>query len=237
MPYIISPVIDTDVPGLWAEGSAYSRETIYDLCSPDPQSPPVNYSSHLLKPHSICHFDAPSHIIPDGATIDRLIEASPEVFYGPTVVVRLKDPKFLPHSRASSILHWEISLRELISNLRRIKIDRVEKILITFEGAEKNFYQDSHRALTLSEEAARWLKHDKNVNLFGTVWKSTDFQPGLRERPIHKIFFENGSVLECLNLSEVPEGNYFLSAFPLYLKSSSESPVCPVLFSENEIRI
>jgi kynurenine formamidase len=237
MPYVISPLVDSEAPGLWAEGGAYSQEMIYDICSADPKLPPVNYSSHLLKPHSMCHFDAPSHIIKDGPTIDHLIATEPKIFFGPVVVVRLKEPKFSRHLKAPLVQHWEVSLSELLANLGRLRIENFQKILITFEGAQKDFYQDSSLALTVSEEVANWLKDVKKINLFGTVWKSTDFRPGSRERPIHKILFAAGGILECLNLAGVPEGKYFISAFPLYLKGASESPVCPVLFSEDELRL
>jgi arylformamidase len=67
------------------------------------------------------------------------------------------------------------------------------------------------------------------------TWKSSDYKPGSAERPIHKTLFKKAVILECLNLSEVPEGMYFLNAFPLRIEGASESPACPVLFTKNEL--
>ena len=92
MPYILSPHIHPNLPGLWGEGSPYSRDTVYDINSNDPAQPPVNYQSHLLKPHSIPHIDAEGHITRGGKTVDAYYEQSAcSCFYGKTVVVKLRD--------------------------------------------------------------------------------------------------------------------------------------------------
>lgn len=94
---------------------------------------------------------------------------------------------------------------------------------------------DPQFALTLSAEAAEWLASNPKFSAYGTSWKSTDFQPVSRERPIHKIFLKSAIIYECLELTGVPDGEYFLSAFPLPLKGATESLVCPVLFTFDEI--
>jgi len=238
MPYVIAPAISKHMQGLWAEGSPYTSEVIYDICSPDLKSPPVNYSSHTIKPHSVCHFDAPKHIIDSGKTIDQLFTEQQDIFYGKAVVVRLKGNNFLPHARAPSVLHWEVSKQELqegIGALGKVDFSSIQKILLTFHGAQDDFYSKQNTAFTISTKAAAWLTSLPKFNLFGTIWKSTDFQPGERDRPIHRAIFEKGGILECLNLSHVPQGEYFLSAFPLPIESASESPVCPVLYSRDEL--
>jgi len=182
MPYLIAPPISKDLPGLWAEGSPYQADVIYDICSTDPKMPPVHYEQHVIKPHSVCHFDAPGHIVPNGKTIDALIEENPEIFHGPVVVVRMPKPDFQPHPKLPHVSHHEITLSSLRTALNRIGVHRVpDKLFICFEGASPDFYRDPTHALTLSLEAAQWLTASPNFNLFGTIWKSTDFQPGSRE--------------------------------------------------------
>lgn len=237
MPYLIAPPISKDLPGLWAEGSPYHSDVIYDICSTDPKMPPVHYERHVIKPHSVCHFDAPGHIIPGGETIDALIQENPKVFYGPAVVIRIPKPDFKSHFKLLQVLHHEIPLASLRSALKRIGVNEIpDKLLIGFEGASPDFYRDPTHALTLSLEAARWLTSSPSFNLLGTIWKSTDFQPGSRERPIHtEIFNHRAGILECLNLTSVPEGEHYLSAFPIPLVGATESPVLPVLFGRDEI--
>ncbi|MGF2075278.1 hypothetical protein, partial [Enterococcus casseliflavus] len=50
-----------------------------------------------------------------------------------------------------------------------------------------------------------------------------------------RLLLPRAAVFECLDLRAVPEGRYFLSAFPLPLAGASESPVCPVLFTAAEL--
>ena len=236
MPYLIAPPITKELPGLWAEGRPYHSELIYDICSTDPKMPPVHYEAHSIKPHSVCHFDAPGHIIPGGPTMSDLLRERSEIFFGPAVVLRLKTPEFRPHPRLPTVQHFEVSKEALQRGLKDLGISSVpNKLLLTFEGDEPDFFRDSTRAMTLSLEAAQWLTSASNFNLLGTIWKSTDFQPGVRERPIHTEIFKQAGVLECLDLSRVPEGEYYLSAFPLPLESATESPVMPVLFTREEI--
>lgn len=238
MPYVLAPFIKKEMPGLWSEGSPYVSEIIYDICSTDPKDPPIHYEMHSLKPHSICHFDAPGHIIPNGKTICELITDTPGLFYGPVTVIRLPPPDFRSHYLQPTIKHYEITVDDLAKSMARVyNQSSLQKLFVTFEGAEQNFYSSTEYAFTLSLEAAKWLTAMPGFNLFGTIWKSSDFQPGSRDRPIHVELFKRAGILECLDLTEVPEGEYFLSAFPLPLVNATESPVCPILFTRNELGI
>jgi kynurenine formamidase len=86
----------------------------------------------------------------------------------------------------------------------------------------------------LSQSAAELLV-DNNIKLYGTSWKSSDFLPGSKERPIHNTLFKTALIMECLDLKDVPAGVYFMNAFPIALENSSESPVCPILYTKEEI--
>ena len=77
---------------------------------------------------------------------------------------------------------------------------------------------------------------EENLNLYGTSWKNSDFKPGSFDRPIHNTLFKSAVMLECLDLENVPAGNYFMTAYPIRIEGASESPVTPVLFTHDEIR-
>ena len=236
MPYFLAPEITKDQPGLWSEGNPYASQVIYDICSGDESTPPVHYEGHTLKPHSICHFDAPGHITSGAGGIDTLYKLRPEIFYGPAFVVVLENPRFTPHTSAPGVKHWRVSLEELETAITKAKTSRpIEKLILSFKGITKDFYKDSTHAFTLSLDAAQFLKSNSGFNLLATPWKSVDFEPGSRERPIHKLLLPTCGILECLNLEGVPPGEYFLSAAPLPLQGATESPVSPVLFRRDEL--
>lgn len=222
------------------EGSPYETQPIYDINSDDPKKPPVHYEAHVLKPHSLCHIDAPAHILKNGKKISDFFKAG-EVshFFGQTVVAKIPIQEWKPAQNAHGLFHFEVSKAVLIESIQQSTGSTLppDRILVAPEHYPDNAsdQHDPRYAFTLSVEAAEWLDSNQNFKLLGTSWKSTDFQPGSRERPIHKIIFRKALIMECLALSEVPAGKYFLSAFPLPLDGASESPVCPVLFTKDDL--
>ncbi|MCB0353624.1 MAG: hypothetical protein KDD64_08875 [Bdellovibrionales bacterium] len=239
MPYILSGMIRSEMPGLWGEGSAYSRESVYRLS--DTGGPPVNYDRHTLGPHSIPHVDAPLHILHEGESVSECMNSAKwsHSFFGPTLVVRLQGDRFSDFEGGGNTKLWRINREELQEGILRASgCDRVpEKLILTADAApvDEWGFCDPNYVLVLDEEAAEFLVSSPAFNAYGTSWKSTDFQPGSRERPIHKILFRQALLFEYLKLVDVPEGEYFLSAFPLFLENASESPLTPVLFSRGEI--
>ncbi len=226
MPFILSGLVHTRLQGLFGEGAPYSTEVIYNFES----GPPVRYSSHTLKPHSIPHIDAPSHILKDGKTIDELFK-SPELFYGKVTVLKLEGNNWRPLGNGQYL--WEIKREEIDLSVPP------ERLFIYPSSAPltKDGYQDSNYISVLSIEAAEWLVSDGNFKAFGTSWKSSDYQPESRERPVHKILLSSAVLFEQLKLHHVPQGEYFLCGFPLCLEGASESPLTPVLFSKEELWI
>lgn len=227
MPYIISQTISESIPPLWFEGKAYQKENLYSIA--DGKLPPVNYDSHILNSHSLTHIEAETHVVEDGKSLDHYF--GQKYFYGPAVVVKLKGNRYNPH--------WEVTEDELKRALLKTLNGKPfpGKILLTSENYPMtNYgYHDPESILTLSQEAATYLLTFENFNLYGTTWKSSDYKPGSAERPIHKTLFKKAAILECLDLSKVPEGIYFLTTFPLKIEGASESPACPVLFTKEEL--
>lgn len=237
MPYILSPKLTTHMTGMWLEGTPFEKEPIYSI-QPG-KMPPVNYDRHIIKSHSLTHAEAALHVIDHGKSIDQYFE-NPGYFYGPCTVVRLQGNGYKLRDSKSGVFHWEVSEWELKENLQRVQIHSqrsCQKLLLTsdFYPLNSDGFHDPNYVLTLSEEAAQYLISLNDFNLYGTSWKSSDYKPGALERPIHKILFKKAVLFELLDLKNVPEGEYFFVGFPLRIDGASESPVCPVLFSKNEL--
>ena len=235
MPYILSPQITTHSPGMWAEGVAYEKKAIYSI-TPG-KLPPVNYDEHILRAHSLTHFETPAHTLENGKRLEEFYK-DPTHFYGSTLVIKLKGQNYKDIGK--SIFHWVISKEELVASISQMNLtDLPSKILISTEFYPTNAqgYHDPNYVLTLSQKAADYLISLKNFHLYGTSWKSSDFNPGKADRPIHNTLFKKAGILENLSLKDVPQRVYFMTAFPLPLQNASESPVVPVLFTKAELGV
>jgi arylformamidase len=234
MPYVLSPIIHHHSPGMWSEGHAYEKKSIYSI---EPgKMPPVNYDEHIIRPHSLTHLESPAHTLKDGRRIDSFYRENISYFYGKTLVLKLEGNHF--EDKGNLIYHWVITSEQIKQRIKALRIDSIpDKVLISIDNYPKNNqgFHDPNYVLTLSQEAADFLISHPNFNLYGTSWKSSDFNPGKPDRPIHNTLFSKALILENLDLQDVPEGTYFMSAFPLPINDSSESPVVPVLFSKDEI--
>lgn len=234
MPYILSPLIERNSPGMWLEGLAYEKKSIYSIESG--KMPPVNYDEHIIRSHSLTHLETPAHTKKDGRRLESYYKDNLNHFYGRTLVIKLTGNKY--ESKGNGLFHWIMSVDDIHDRLKKLKISSLpSKILISTEFYPLNpqNYHDPNYVLTLSQEAADFLVSSSNFDLYGTSWKSSDFNPGKVERPIHNTLFKKALILENLNLKDVPEGIYFMSAFPLPLMDASESPVVPVLFTKDEL--
>jgi arylformamidase len=213
---------------MWREGSPYQRKSIYQI--KDGELPPVNYDEHRIKSHSLTHAEAPKHTQSDGKSIDQFFAGN--YFHGKCTVTRLKGDGYKKMS--NDIYHWEVSLTELKNALNN---SIPNKLLLSTDiyHLDSNGYHDPNYVLTLSLEAAEWLVSNSKFNLYGTSWKSSDYSPGSAQRPVHNKLFTQAVILENLDLSKVPEGEYFLVAYPIRIEGASESPVTPVLFNFDEL--
>ena len=231
MPFVISPRISLGTQGEWHEGSAYTKENLYTLTKEG--LPPVNYDAHTLKPHSLSHIESPLHTQKAGRSIDKFFEQDLSHFFGKCIVLKFKNENWIEHD--NKLKQKIITRQDLVAKLKNYA--NREKVLITVEGIPKNKFgfHDPNFILTLSLEAAEYLTSLDRFNLFGTSWKSSDYEPGSSKRPIHNEIFKKALILEYVDLSMVPEGEYFINCFPLNLKGASESPVTAVLFGMDEL--
>lgn len=230
MPYILSPMITTKSSAMWGEGPAYEKKNIYSIESG--KMPPVHYDEHIIRSHSLTHLETPAHTMNDGQRLETFYQNKIHFFFGPVTVIKLRGDKYV--SKGNGIYHWVIAVDEIKDRLGDTIPD---KLFITTEVYPRNAdgYHDPDYVLTLSQETADYLTSHSSFHLYGTSWKSSDFNPGKAERPIHNTLFKQALILENLALKNVPEGRYFLSAFPLPIEGASESPVVPVLFSKSEM--
>ncbi|MPZ51771.1 MAG: hypothetical protein GEU79_03395 [Acidimicrobiia bacterium] len=230
MPYILSPPVPVGRSGVWGEGDAYLRSKIYEI---KPGAlPPVHYDEHLLRPHSITHAEAPGHVLKDGVNLDHYF-ARPQYFFGWTLVIRLPAGGYVEDEVAHRINR--VRADDLAPHLEGH--NDISKVLITAEDSplDEDGFHASHHVLVLEESAAHLLIERPSFDLFGTSYRSCDYQPEGIDRPIHKILFERAVVLEYLALADVPADRYFLSAFPVRLDGSTESPLAPVLYTREEL--
>lgn len=225
-------MIRENFDGMWFEGKAYSKESIYEI--KEGSLPPVNYDLHKIASHSLTHAEAPKHTQKDGAGIEAFF-CRPNLFFGKARVLRLKGNGYQLVDKEKQIYHWEVSLNELREQLKEIP----QKLLLTsdeYPAKPETPFHDPNYVLTLSKEAASYLLNSDEFHLYGTSWKSSDFKPGSKDRPIHNMLFEKAMILENLDLKEVPDGEYFYCGAPLPIVGASESPICPMLFTYDEIR-
>lgn len=229
MPYLIGQTMNEEIPPLWGEEKAFLKKNLFSI--EEGKQPPVHYDSYILNSHSLTHIEAESHVLAGGKNLDHYFEDL-NYFCGPALVVKLRGNHYSKLEKG--ICHWEVTKEELESEMRRVLGDKIfpGKLLLTTENypVTSYGYHDPNFVLTLSQEAADYLISLSNFNLYGTTWKSSDYKPGLPDRPIHKTLFKRAVILECLDLRKVPEGIYTINAIPLRIEGASESPVCPILF-------
>ena len=153
MPYILSPLIRPDAPGLWAEGAPYSVEPIYDLCNP--AHPPVRYDAHRLAPHSLPHVDAPSHILEDGGDVGSYFTpARIGNLYGPVLLLKLATPDW---QDAAGGRHCRVDAAMLRSEVLRAtgRDSAPDKLILSLADLPMTAQgqHDPAAALTLAEDA------------------------------------------------------------------------------------
>jgi len=234
VPYILSPIIKLHSPGMWNEGDAYSKKNIYKIGISG--MPSVNYDEHIFRSHSLTHIETSAHTQTGGQYIHDIYQHKLESLFGKVLVVKLSGDNY--RSLSHELFHWEIKPEEIEREFEKIDKKLIpKKILITTQTYYLNEqgYHDPRYVLTLSQEAANLLVDKYKIYLYGTSWKSSDFNPGKPERPIHNTLFSSAIIMENLCMDHVPAGIYFMCAFPIPLENASESPVVPVLFSKEEI--
>src|SRR5690606_17009643 len=135
----------------------------------------------------------PAHTVRNGKRLEFFYQDL-NFFFGQTLVIKLQGNRY--EAKGNDIFHWIISKDELQEKLNQLK-SIPKKILISteFYPLNNNGYHDPNYVLTLSQEAADLLISLDGFHLYGTSWKSSDFNPGQPERPIHNTLFKKAGIL------------------------------------------
>lgn len=171
----------------------------------------VNISALTFSTHTGTHVDAPYHFTDEGLTLERVDLAA---YWGPAQVVTVtkESGPLAPGDFAGHDLG--LAPRLLVKSGASAADPRVFHEDFVFPAPELADYLGS-----------------LGIVLYGADAPSMD-QPGSKTLPGHHALQRNGIlILEGLDLSDVPDGLYELSAFPLKILGGDGSPVRAVLRS------
>jgi arylformamidase len=154
-----------------------------------------NVSMLSFGAHTGTHVDAPAHFVEGARRIDAL---SLEVLIGPARVLRVPD-----------------DLNEIDPEfINRCDLRGVERVL--FHTRNSTFWNEGFRKdfTHLLPEAAQLLV-DRGIKLVGTDYLSIEKFHSGHHRTHLTLLSNNVVIVEGLNLSEVPEGDYELICLPI----------------------
>jgi len=193
---------------IWPGDPAFSTRPFKSMARGDRS----NVTQVDMGVHTGTHIDAPFHFEPDGAGVDEL---SLDVLIGPCRVLDLTGPEeCVDRSRLASL-----------------DLDGVTRLLFKtrnskwWESPNEPFHSDF---VYLALDGAEYLV-ERGVKLVGIDYLSIEKykNPG---HPTHHALLRNGVVIiEGLNLTGVPAGEYELIALPLRLKGADGAPTRVVL--------
>lgn len=161
--------------------------------------------SHLaLSTHTGTHIDAPSHYLKNDRSVDQIDLAR---FLGRCRVLDL--------GRVTGITQADLEGR----------VDEVERVLFRTWFSEKKDFDPNFPYLT--HDAASYLL-EGGISSVGIDSPSIEAYEG--DGSVHRLFLENEVVvIELLDLSAVPEGDYYMAALPLRLEGLDGSPARVIL--------
>ena len=169
----------------------------------------VSLTAIAMGSHTGTHIDAPFHMIKDGK---RLHEFPLEILVGRATVFKI--PRVRSIGRA---------------DLERLDWTGVERVLFKTENsrhwADGKFYEDF---VYLDPDGAEFLV-ERGIRLVGIDYLSIDKFKS-ESHPSHFVLLKkNIPILEGLNLSAVPAGEYTLVALPLNLQDADGAPTRVIL--------
>jgi arylformamidase len=189
-----------------------------------PGNPKVEYTLHTgatsvhttitFGSHTGTHIDAPKHTEMHGKGI---MDLPLDVFYGP---VRVFDVSFAVGSVQ-------------ISHLEPYAIQKGERIFLKTSNSIRGldvFYDDY---VFLDGDCADYLAN-KEIALCGIDYFSIKQRGGSDQRPHTSLLSYNIPIIEGINLKDIAEGEYIVSAFPLALHNLDGAPARIVLIAEHD---
>lgn len=207
--YDITLPLSENLP-TWPGDPALSITRVSSLAKGDA----ANVSELTLSVHTGTHIDAPCHFEADGMGIDQI---PLDILIGPCRVVEMTGLN----------TRQEITL----AHLRQLNLEDVTRLLFKTGNSRRWIQKDPvfHKDfIALSTDGAAYLV-DQGIKLVGIDALSIEKfdKPG---HPTHHTLLRNNVViLEGLNLSPVPAGDYELIALPLKLQGADGAPTRAVL--------
>ncbi|HEY0971541.1 MAG TPA: cyclase family protein [Gemmatimonadales bacterium] len=209
-PRITGEPIDVSVlvrPGTpeWPGDTPYSCRWTWDMA----QGATVQVSAVETSPHVGTHADAPLHVRPGAPGIHAL---PLDLFAGPALVLTIDGaPR-------------DVALDEL---LPLVPVGTERLLLRTGRSVIGDLFPDDWPALT--PPCVRALI-GRGLRLLGVDAPSVDRRESRTLDTHHALFDAGAGVLECLDLSPAPDGEYFLVAYPLRWEGLDAAPVRAVLY-------
>ncbi len=197
--YDVSLTIYPGMP-IWPGHPPVAVETTKSIARGDSS----NVSLLHIGTHTATHIDAPRHFIPGALGIDSI---APELLLGQARLFQLPEAHHID--------------RKLLEGL---DLKGVERLLLgTRNSALLKQRQHEPDYAYVSENAARYLV-DTGIKLVGVDYLSIE-EYQKEGRPAHHILLEAGVVIvEGLDLTAVPSGDYELLCLPLKLKDADGAP-------------
>ncbi len=173
----------------------------------------VNIASITINSHAGTHVDAPNHLNIQGMTID---EISLEVFIGPAFVAEI--------SRTKGAITKEELERSVPKGTKRLLLKTINSSFWKKPETEKEF-------VTISSDAAKWIVQS-GILLVGIDYISVEpFES--KDLSVHHTLLDYGSmILEGLDLTAVPPGEYNLICLPLKIDNGDGAPVRAILTTD-----
>ena len=166
--------------------------------------------------HTGTHVDAASHFFADGATVDQL---ALDVLMGPALLLRFED-------EVRAISADDLAAHDIGQHTRVLFSTRNSRGLLQ----QREFVPDY---TYLAPDGAAWLV-ERGVKLVGVDYYSVEqFRSGHHRS--HRTLLTAGVVIvEGLDLSEPPPGEYELVCLPLRLEGVDGAPARAVLVSRTD---
>ena len=172
----------------------------------------IDLAGISLSLHAGAHLDAPSHVLPEAPTVDRIDLAT------------CLGPAYVLHVEAAGAIGADVLTSKIAPDAKRL-------LLRANPGRNRNRFETGFNHL--APDAARLIVR-RGIRLVGTDGPSVDAFDS-EDLPAHRILGEAGVlILENLVLDQVPEGLYDLVALPLRIVGGEASPVRAVLIGKRD---
>lgn len=205
--YDISVEINPSLP-IWPGDPPFDLERVSKI----EDGANANVSRVTMGVHTGTHIDAPFHFLREGSTVERV---ALEKLVGPAQVISVPEEAEVIDSGVLERLSLAEGATRLLLKTRNSRF---------WEEPQSVFHTDF---VGVSADGAEYLVA-RGVQLVGIDYLS--IAPYKKSRPTHEILLRNGTVIvEGLNLSAVPTGEYNLYCMPLRLAGSDGGPARVIL--------